>query len=263
LPARHIKGDFEGNEPGWNVPLNYTAELGPLDTFKNNVALRVRRKVFDLFMRECAPRPDERVADLGVSGHRDHPVHYFFEILYPYTHKVTAIGRAAEDARWFPEQFPGLEFVEADLRSIPLPDGYFGAGICNAVVEHAGSRDEQAALVREVCRVCDRVLFTTPNKGFPIEMHTFLPFVHWLPDKWFRRILRALGFSALCNEEDLNPLGARDLLSLFPPDRITKLSTAGLPFLQTNLVAVSIRADVVAPKPTHVSELQTADVGEP
>jgi hypothetical protein len=225
------------------MPLTYTTGLGPLERWKNNLAFRVRESIFHTFMRECRPGPDDRVADFGVSGHRDHPVHYFFEVLYPNTHKLTAIGRAAEHARWFPEQFPGLTFLEADLRAIPLPDNYFAAGICNAVVEHAGSRAEQSALVWEVCRVCERVMFTTPSKRFPVEMHTFLPFVHWLDDPQFRRILRALGFRELARVEELNPIDARTFLDLFPPGRETRLLTAGPPLLKTNLVAVSMRAD--------------------
>jgi hypothetical protein len=222
------------------MPLTYTTGLGPFERWKNNLAFRVRQDIFATFMRECRPGPDDRVADFGVSGHRDHPAHYFFEVLYPNIRKVTAIGRAAEGARWFPERFPGLSFLEADLRAIPLPDNYFAAGICNAVIEHAGTRQDQCALVSEVCRVCQRVMFTTPSKRFPIEMHTFLPFVHWLDDPLFRRILRALGFGKLARVEELNPIDARTFVALFPPDRETRLLSAGLPLLKTNLVAVSV-----------------------
>ena len=222
------------------MPLNYTTTLGPLDRAKNDLALRMRKGVFEHFMRECRPGPNERVADFGVSGHRDHPVHYFFELLFPYKQKLTAIGQSAEEAHWFPEEFPGVTFLEADLRSIPLPDNYFDAGICNAVVEHAGTRDQQSALVREVCRVCRRALFTTPNKGFPVELHTFLPFVHWLPDAMFRAILRTLGYGSLACVENLNPLGAREFLSLFPPDRDTRLLRLEPAFLPLNLLVVSI-----------------------
>jgi SAM-dependent methyltransferase len=222
------------------MPLTYTTGLGPLEKLKNNLAFRVRAGMFETFMRECRPGPGDRVADFGVSGHRDHPVHYFFEVLYPNTHKVTAIGRAAENARWFPEQFRGLRFLEADLRAIPLPDNYFAAGICNAVIEHAGSRQDQCALVREVCRVCERVMFTTPSKRFPIEIHTFLPFVHWLDEPQFRRTLRVLGFGRLASIEELNPMDARAFAGLFPPGRQTRVLSLGLPFLKTNLVAVSI-----------------------
>ena len=226
------------------MPLDYTTDLGPLDRLKNALAFRARRAVFDLFMRECMPGPDSRVADFGVSGHRDHPVHHFFETLYPYKDKLTAIGRAAEDASWFPQQFPGLTFLEADLCKIPRPDGYFDAGICNAVVEHAGTREQQKALVQEICRVCRKVLFSTPNKGFPLELHTFLPFLHWLPGPTYRAILRTLGFRHFADVTNLNLLDAGSFLTLFPPSRRNRLLKIGLPFCPTNLVCFSYAADL-------------------
>lgn len=221
------------------MALDYSARLGRPDRIKNDLAFRVRRKVFDLFMQECAPRAGARVVDFGVSGHLDHPAHYFFELLYPYRDQLTAIGQAAEDARWFPGKFPGLVFIEADLRKIPLPDRYFDYGTCNAVVEHAGTWDQQAALVREVCRVCRCVVFTTPNKRFPVELHTFLPFLHWLPDPTYRAVLRLLGFGYFAEVRNLNLLDTASFLSLFPPGRRNRLLKSGLPLLPTNLVCIS------------------------
>ena len=221
------------------MPIQYSARFGALDTWKNDLAMSVRRRVFRQFWRIMQPTPDMRVADFGVSGHRDHPAHYFFESLYPWKEKVTAIGQAAEDASWFPEQFPGLTFLEADLRHIPLPDNSFDIGICNAVVEHAGVYEQQVALVREVCRVARKVMFTTPNKDFPVEVHTFTPFAHWLPPEQFYGIMRKLGHHELATVEDLNPLDEKTFLSLFPADRDTQIVEAGLPLLRTNLVCVS------------------------
>jgi SAM-dependent methyltransferase len=225
------------------MPIDYSAKLGALDRWKNDLAMSVRKKVFRQFWRTMQPTRDMRVADFGVSGHRDHPAHYFFETLYPWKDRLTAIGRAAESADWLPDQFPGLTFVEADLRSIPLPDNYFDVGLCNAVVEHAGTYDQQVALVHEVCRVSKRVMFTTPNKGFPVEVHTFVPFAHWLPDQQFRAVLRALGHDDLARIEQLNPLDAPTFLSLFPPERDTRLEAVGIPLLRTNLVCVSTARD--------------------
>jgi hypothetical protein len=221
------------------VALRYATELGAFDRIKNDLAFQVRRRIFERFMRECAPGPEARVADLGVSGHRDHPVHYFFETLYPHRDQLTVIGRAAEDAGWFPEAFPGLRFLEADLREIPLPDGYFDYGICNAVVEHAGTRAQQIALVSEVCRVCRCVLFTTPNKRFPVELHTWLPLLHWLPDPTYRAALRRLGLDYFADVENLNLLDAPSFLALFPPSRQNRMLRSGIPLLRSNLVCLS------------------------
>ncbi len=144
------------------------------------------------------------------------------------------------------EQFPGLRFLEADLRSIPLPDLFFDCGICSAVVEHAGPRDQQVALVREVCRVCRKVVFTTPNRGFPIEHHTLLPLVHWLPDATFRAVLRRLGLGYFADVEMLNPLDAKSFQSLFPPARRNRMTQIGLRFFPTNLICISTADDVSA-----------------
>ncbi len=221
------------------MALKYSAGLGPLGRIRDGLALRVRRRIFDLFMREVAPSPRSLVADFGVSGHRGHPAHYFFEMLYPYRDRLTVLGRESEGARWYPERLPGLTFLECDLRAIPLPDRHFDAGICSAVVEHAGTREQQEALVREVCRVTKCVMFTTPNKRFPVELHTFVPFLHWLPDPGYRSTLRLLGLGYFAEVENLNLLDGPSFLGLFPSDRRSRLLTVGLLLLPTNLVCIS------------------------
>jgi hypothetical protein len=221
------------------MPTVYSANLGILDQIKNDVTFGVRKKIFNLFMEACAPGPEARVADFGVSGHRSHPTHYFFEELYPYRKNLTAIARASEEAGWVVERFPGIQYLEADLRDIPLPDLFFDYGICNAVIEHAGPREQQAALVREVCRVCRCVMFTTPNTRLLVEPHTFLPLLHWLPGRTYRAILRRIGFGHFADVEILNLLGAAEFLALFPPARSNRMLRTGFPLVATNLVCVS------------------------
>jgi hypothetical protein len=67
--------------------------------------------------------------------------------------------------------------------------------------------------VSEALRVGRRAFLTTPNRRFPIEVHTRLPFVHWLPDRASHRIydLAGMGFA-----KDLDLLSRRSLESLFP-----------------------------------------------
>lgn len=221
------------------MPLTYSINLGRFDRLKNDIALQARRAIFKVFMRECAPSPTSRVADLGVSGYRSHPAHYFFEELYPYRSNLTVIARASEGAGWFPDQFPGINYLEADLRSIPAPDLYFDFGICNAVVEHAGTREQQAALVKEVCRVTRCAMFTTPNKWLPIEVHTFLPLLHWLPDGTYRAILRGVGLGHFADTNNLNLLDAKTFRSLFPDSRRNRMLRIGPPMFATNLICIS------------------------
>ena len=75
-----------------------------------------------------------------------------------------------------------------------------------------------AASSHELCRVAQRVFVTTPNRCFPLEPHTLLPFAHWLPRAPRDRLLRARGF-----DDVLDPLGPSELASLFPyPVRIVE-----------------------------------------
>ena len=63
----------------------------------------------------------------------------------------------------------------------------------NAVIEHVGGRDRQRKFVTEAIRVGRRVFITTPNRLFPVEVHTRLPLVHWLPDSLSHPAYRAAG----------------------------------------------------------------------
>ncbi|WP_205371032.1 hypothetical protein [Thermoleptolyngbya sp. PKUAC-SCTB121] len=87
-----------------------------------------------------------------------------------------------------------------------------------AVIEHVGSRAQQRAFVQELCRVGKQVYIATPNRWYPVEFHTILPLIHWLPARWFRRILRLLGHDFWAKEANLNLLTLSEFKQLFPPD---------------------------------------------
>jgi len=91
----------------------------------------------------------------------------------------------------------------------------------NAVIEHVGDIERQRLFVSEALRVGRRVFVTTPNRWFPLEVHTRLPFVHWLPKSGSDRAYEIAGKS-WARENHL--LGSRDLRQLFPGEvRIVNL----------------------------------------
>jgi hypothetical protein len=81
------------------------------------------------------------------------------------------------------------------------------------VIEHVGGRERQRRLVSEAIRVGRRVFITTPNRRFPVEVHTRLPLVHWLPDAIAHRAYRATGKELAT---DIHLLSRRSFESLFP-----------------------------------------------
>jgi hypothetical protein len=89
------------------------------------------------------------------------------------------------------------------------------------VIEHVGGEERQRAFVAEALRVAHRVFITTPNRWFPVELHTRLPLVHWLPEGAAHRVYD-LARKGWAKENHL--LGPGDLRDLFPvPVRIVNL----------------------------------------
>ncbi|MGL6280222.1 MAG: class I SAM-dependent methyltransferase [Gaiella sp.] len=132
---------------------------------------------------------------------------------------MTALG--LHDGSRFRERYPRIRYVQGDALALPFPDGAFDVVFSNAVIEHVGGRALQEQFVREALRVGRSVFITTPNRWFPVEVHTRLPLVHWLPDPAAHRVYRATG-RAWAVENHL--LGPADLRALFPrPVRIVNL----------------------------------------
>ena len=82
----------------------------------------------------------------------------------------------------------------------------------NATIEHIGSFEEQVLFVKEMFRISKESIFIqTPNRFYPIDFHTILPFVHWLPKKTHRKILKYLKLDFYAEEKNLNLLDIREL----------------------------------------------------
>jgi SAM-dependent methyltransferase len=175
----------------------------------SRVSMRSRRRKLQLFLDLLGPGPATTVLDVGVTdapfgaGSTDN----FFEALYPWPERITAVGRT--ELERFEAAFPQVRAVRADGRDLPFADAEFDVAFSNAVVEHVdGGRDGQRQFVHELCRVAGRVFVTTPNRRFPLEVHTLLPFVHWLPKGPRDRLLPF--------DDVLDPLSAKELAALFP-----------------------------------------------
>jgi hypothetical protein len=139
-----------------------------------------RRRKLALFLDELHPGPETTIVDVGV-------------------------GDTGFDTQ------PGVALSHNFFEAMyPWPDR-----ISNAVVEHVGGRDEQRRFVHELCRVAPRVFVSTPNRRFPVEVHTLVPFLHWLPRPARNRAFAALRRDAWSGVELLN---RRELLALFPPE---------------------------------------------
>lgn len=178
----------------------------------SRLAWKVRARIHDRMMHDLRPQESWHVLDVGVTSDQTEDSN-FFERLYPYKHKITAVG--LEDAIFLEKQFPGLRYVCADARKLPFADKSFDLAFCSAVIEHVGARDQQLQLLSELLRVSQRVVITTPNRLYPLEFHTLTPLIHWLPARIFRRFLKITGRAFFAKEENLNLLTSREMEAMF------------------------------------------------
>jgi hypothetical protein len=169
--------------------------------------------MFEVFLSTTGIRQHDTVLDLGATSDQTYSHSNYLEQWYPYKDRITACG--LDDAAFLEQLYPGLRFVLADCRSLPFADREFDYVHSSAVLEHVGNRSQQAAFLREAWRVARRGIFiTTPNRWFPIEFHTVMPFAHWLPPAVFRKLCKLRGLDIFASDENLNLLSASQLTRL-------------------------------------------------
>ena len=195
------------------MQINEIYSLTKPGSLSSRITRHQRVKMFQVFLDTMAPMANHTILDVGATSDQNYDHSNYFEAWYPYPERVTAAG--IDDAFFLETAFPGVRFVKADGRDLPFADESFDFVHSNAVLEHVGSSAQQSAFVKEMWRVARRGVFlTTPNRWFPVEFHTVLPLLHWLPPNLFRAVLRWLGHHDLAREENLNLLTRLNLKEL-------------------------------------------------
>lgn len=135
-------------------------------------------------------------------------------------------------------------YVVGDGCHTTFASGSFDIVFSNSVIEHVGGVERQKQFAAE-CMRCGKAYFVqTPNKWFPFDTHTLMPFAHWLPQRWFRKLIplspRFVFFhSDPGDREDfarMRLLSKRDLQDLFPEAEIMEEKFLGI---TKSLIAVS------------------------
>lgn len=130
---------------------------------------------------------------------------------------------------------------------LPFPDGFFDVVYCSSVIEHvtlpkervwreySGRKFRDAAKKRqkefadEIRRLGRKYFVQTPYRHFPVESHSWLPGLGWLP-RWL--LLPALRFSNAVWVKKTNPdwylMNRREMSELFPDAKILEEKSLGL-----------------------------------
>lgn len=215
------------------MDVNAHYNLAAADSIPARISGYQRRRMYQVFLSSTGIGQHDTLLDIGVTSDRTYSHSNYLELWYPHKHRITASG--VDDARFLEEIYPGLRFVRADGRNLHFADKEFDYVHSSAVLEHVGSRERQADFLREAWRVARKGIFvTTPNRWFPVEFHTVMPFAHWLPAPAFRKLCRMRGMDFFASEDNLNLLSASELRRLAAEARmdnfkVTCVTLAGWP----------------------------------
>jgi len=182
-----------------------------------------------LFLRLFQPGATTRILDVG--GHVydwdgivpiESPV-TFLNVTYPPVCRPVA---------------PRFTCHVGDGRRMPFADGSFDIVYSNSVIEHLGNCVEQDRFAREIRRVGRQVFVQTLNRWFFIEPHFVAPFVHFLPRRAARLLMRFCSVRGLLRRGDnveirtlfdeLRLLTYREMRKLFPDCEIHRERWLGM-----------------------------------
>lgn len=181
------------------------------------------------------------VLDIGVWCRipEHNPSDNWLEKQDPGTGRLVAVG--IEGMSEFSKVYPHVHCVQADATALPFADGSIDVAASNAVLEHV-LPEKQQAFVNDIARVARRrAWFSVPDRLCPVEIHTRLPLVHWLP--WWRKMFTWLGHENWSMPEHLSLLSLRAVKHLLARPQGGSWRVKRLHFL---LIPVSLIAEYTA-----------------
>jgi 2-polyprenyl-3-methyl-5-hydroxy-6-metoxy-1,4-benzoquinol methylase len=194
--------------------------------FARRLSALARRRVYDLFLRTMQPSATDRILDIGATDDAGLESN-MLEQLYPHRKNITCVSLT--NGKAILAAYPGVQHVQITLgQPLPFEPDAFDIVYCNAVLEHVGSRERQKEFIADMCRVAPRRFLAVPNRRFPVEHHTGLPFIHWLPPAQFRKLLRGGRYDVWSREENLNYISASEILRLWPAGGIPSIAYSGV-----------------------------------
>ena len=167
-------------------------KMQPVEKIAYAFSGKNRQMKYDLFEKLIVPEPKEKILDVGVNNIEYSKTDNYLEKHYKYPENITAVGPDSLDN--FKRLYPKINCIIGRGEKLPFTDQSFDIGYSNAVLEHVGTRKNQVNFVKELYRVSKRGYITTPNRLFPIEIHTRVPFLHLILSKnIFDKFLRIIG----------------------------------------------------------------------
>ena len=195
-----------------DIKKNYSRRLFGLNKFISKIIKSKRSEINKLIEKKLDYQKYKSLLDVGttpsLADHENQILNYFYK-------KINISCLSNLDLLELKTLYPEILIHLGDARKMLFENNKFDVVISSATIEHVGSFENQLKFVSECYRVSKyKTFIATPNRYYPIEFHTKIPFLHYLPKLYHRKILRLLGENFLSLEENLNLLSEKDFLEI-------------------------------------------------
>jgi hypothetical protein len=201
------------------------------------IANDARNEFFNIFKKITKYSKKKSIIDIGTTPSLDDVQNIILSKIKD-NENITCLSNL--NCKILFKKYPNIKkILIGDGRNNNLPNNSFDIVHSNATIEHVGSYKNQKLFIKECNRISKKYVFIqTPNRFYPIDFHTILPFIHWLPKNTHRKILNIIGLNFYGLEKNLNLLSESDLINLCEELNIKnyKIIKYRLFFITSNLI---------------------------
>jgi ubiquinone/menaquinone biosynthesis C-methylase UbiE len=217
---------------------NYWKKIPILEKLFQKVLFSNRRKILKIFDTVITVKKKDLVLDVGTSP-LDIKSENIFLKKFKKHKKLTCLSN--QDLKLIKKKFINFSYVIGDARKMKFKDNSFDVVHSNATIEHVGTNQMQLKFISECLRVSRQFVFiTTPNKYFPVDFHTKIPFLHWLLHSIFNFILKLLGDNFFRHKTNLNLISFKKISAYCKKLKITnyKIIFHYFLFFKSNIILI-------------------------
>ena len=213
-------------------------------SFFEKILLKKREEILSTLKKYLDDRDIIDVLDVGTTeDDNNESSNYLIKNLGNYK-EYKSISDQTIKSKFFSKTLK--KSITEDLNKNEIDDFKSDLVISNATIEHVGSLENQIKMCSNIINLSKKYfIIVTPNRFHPLEFHTKIPFIHWLPKKIHRKILKLIGLKFFSEEQNLNLLSEYEFKLIMKKLNQENFDIQNINFLffKSNLILIGKKID--------------------